>query len=102
MSLCGLSSKELIQKCSSSVFIERNIVGREIVYQLKEPYKIKKLIILYEDSLLDGISREVFESIRNPHSDLYTGKIQKIITLDKSMDRLFEKLFDIFPPMYYI
>jgi hypothetical protein len=87
-----------VQKSSSNVFIERNIVGRETVYQLKEPYLIEKLIIMHKDSLLDGVTKDVFDSIRDWHN----GNIKNLITLDKSTDRLLEKLFDIFPPPYYI
>jgi DNA-binding transcriptional ArsR family regulator len=95
------AGKELVQRSSSMVFIERNIVGREIVYQLKEPYQIKKLIIMHENSLLDGISKEVFATMRNRHCDWYDGKMQKVITTDNSIKRLIESVYDIFPHPYH-
>ena len=104
-----LIKNEIIELCPNengivfrkkpNIYIERQLARRELVYRLVDPVWIEKVIIMHKNSILDEIDKGIFESINNWCDN---GIPKKVVTLDNSINRSLESLFDIFPNPYCV
>jgi len=94
-----LAGKGFVQRKTHRIIIERDIVGREIVYRLKDANWVEKVIIMYRNSLLDEIEKDLFDNIDNWDNEKIPRRIR---TLDYSINTSLEKFFEIFPHPYHV
>jgi len=77
---------------------ERGKNGREIVYYLKNAKIVYNTFTIYQDSLLDDATLEIFSSIDDYYSKI---KPKRINTIDDCYDTVIDSLYDVFPHPYH-
>jgi len=87
--------------------LERSPIHNEILYRLKDPYLIDKLLISYKKSLFkDKIFKDLMQHTDRVNN-LYVEdrryiKVKNFKTINHYEDKLLEMLSDIFPHPYHI
>jgi len=87
----------VIYRRNSKDIIDRKLIGREVVYLLKDPAEIYRMFTTYKKSILDEITIKIFEEIY-PSPPFF----RRYIPLNHSMDRFINQFFEIFPHPYHI
>jgi DNA-binding transcriptional ArsR family regulator len=87
----------VIYRHNRNNMFDRGIVGREIIYTLKDPFAVYRAFTIYKKSILNKTTMEIFETIYSS-----TSKLKRYRPINYSIDTFFEDLlFDVFPHPYH-
>jgi DNA-binding Lrp family transcriptional regulator len=76
---------------------DRKIIGREVIYSLKDPHTVYRIFTTYKKSLLDETTVKIFEEIYPS-----TSFIKRYRPINHSMDRFIDQFFEMFPHPYHV
>jgi hypothetical protein len=79
------------------VEIEENPKGREIFYRLKNPYKVYDLLLNYKEGLVND---DTLINVLDVYESFFTDGEKRVKSEKDTIDRIFDSLWDIFPPPY--
>lgn len=93
--------KKTVYRIKKPKILFKNLAGREIVYRLKDPFTIYRLLSKYRDTILDEETNIILDGI-NISIEEETIKIKSGIFGTETYNNYINCLFDVFPHPYHV